>query len=173
MRKIYGKVETNEQLIADRSVSRPDYIRMPCERPTPDHIAQEDGTWAFDKSPLYKAVNAKRNKILQQGIFYAGHTYQTGPIPNTTGSTYESSYFALLAVGEGGTVRTVDNIEVTMTNIHIKQLCEVFVSLTEACQARVNELDTMIDNAETAEDIAVVIAAIEEGWPDTPYHKPV
>ena len=92
---IYGKIGSSSPIISQRPLNDPDLILMQTERPTPDHIAQADGTWGekpYTVEDLYADTRA---------FLYA----------DRGGQTNELNIIQFEKLAEDGNVKAQENME--------------------------------------------------------------
>jgi hypothetical protein len=89
---ILSKENTSEQVITKKMIAG--YIVMQGERPTPDHVAQADGTWKFkfDVDKLLKAAEARQLKFMDLNFLIL---YSNG-VSRGTDAPFFNSYKAFM-----------------------------------------------------------------------------
>ena len=71
--QLYGKLGESGKLY-DKPYRTPQgYIRMTEDQPTPDHVAQAEGTWAIPEEKIEELYQAEMNSIDPMLNHYRGH----------------------------------------------------------------------------------------------------
>lgn len=144
--KIYAQVGKSYQTILEDHIPyTPEQgeILMQAERPTPNHVAQEDGTWGLDEQSIPKIANQKwaEVKTARDEAEQVGCPYMDKTLDSDTTSVQRIA-IAVQAAQQAITAGAVDfTLDWTMQdNSTIKMTAEQVIGMSAALAAYSNNL---------------------------------